>query len=382
MMLFEEDQEKTCPVCKEVSKQSLQLHYGGRVCFSCRAFFRRSHEKTATPSFKCKKDNTCKITLKTRRKCQKCRYLLCLKAGMKPDAVLTQDQKKVRFRKAIQKKSAASSSTSQDTLISADDDDDSSDDTTDHVPNPDPSHGPLLKYSNDEESFVAKQVKLFDEAWNTFNLGEDLVKDWVMFSFDVPLSKGFIPQHIKLFHARSLELLRIHSEFTDLPISEQRRLWNSSSIFGVALTASRIEAGETANDQILIVTGNLDRQPWLAEAMKRVKKRVTMEDANKITENLTQQDVKDYNRLVKNIATVIDNPEMFKLVYLCLLFCDQERNILNDVYQGYLNLIKRRQDPLYNDNPSPSDTTTTTYDSCIDDVNSLAIILKKIALTK
>ena len=93
-----------CPICKEKLKNLPNIHYGGAACFSCRAFFRRAHQKTKVPTFKCKNDNKCFVTLKTRRKCQKCRYDLCLKEGMKPEAVLTDDQKKIRFRNSLQKK--------------------------------------------------------------------------------------------------------------------------------------------------------------------------------------------------------------------------------------------------------------------------------------
>ena len=93
-----------CPICKEKLKNLPNIHYGGVACFSCRAFFRRAHQKTKVPTFKCKNDNKCLVTLKTRRKCQKCRYDLCLKEGMKPEAVLTDDQKKIRFRNSLQKK--------------------------------------------------------------------------------------------------------------------------------------------------------------------------------------------------------------------------------------------------------------------------------------
>jgi len=47
----------------------------------------------------------CFITTANRRRCQRCRYNRCLKAGMKPESVLTDDQKKIRFRKVNLKKS-------------------------------------------------------------------------------------------------------------------------------------------------------------------------------------------------------------------------------------------------------------------------------------
>ena len=82
--------DRTCPICKFKNETPLQIHYGSQACFSCRAFFRRAHQKTKSPNFICKRNNTCEITVKTRRRCQKCRYTLCLKSGMLLDCKIYQ----------------------------------------------------------------------------------------------------------------------------------------------------------------------------------------------------------------------------------------------------------------------------------------------------
>jgi len=99
-----------CFVCEEVAKpgQTHMRNYGGTVCFSCRQFFRRAHQAGKITSMICKNDGQCHITVKNRRKCQTCRYKQCLVAGMCPDSVLSEDQKKARFQRMIRKREAAS----------------------------------------------------------------------------------------------------------------------------------------------------------------------------------------------------------------------------------------------------------------------------------
>jgi hypothetical protein len=94
-----------CYVCTEKAKEGKYhlRNYGGIVCFSCRAFWRRSHQKTRTPVFICKANSSCVITTVNRRQCQHCRYKRCLDAGMRPDAVLDEMQKRYHFRKLIQR---------------------------------------------------------------------------------------------------------------------------------------------------------------------------------------------------------------------------------------------------------------------------------------
>ena len=88
-----------CLVCGAESTAS-HLNYGSESsCLSCRAFFRRALE--ANVRFACKSnDDLCLVTVNTRRRCQKCRFAGCLRAGMRPELVMTLGAKQRRFRRS------------------------------------------------------------------------------------------------------------------------------------------------------------------------------------------------------------------------------------------------------------------------------------------
>jgi hypothetical protein len=96
-----QSEKSTCRVCGEIAPPGKKhtRHYGGIVCTSCGAFWRRAHQETRQPILICKSSfNNCEINADTRGKCPKCRYERCKLAGMRPEAVLVGDQKKFRFR--------------------------------------------------------------------------------------------------------------------------------------------------------------------------------------------------------------------------------------------------------------------------------------------
>lgn len=83
-----------CEVChRQAGKHN---YYGGKVCTSCRAFFRRSVQSGRHPDFKCDQVNECKIDSKSWKSCQKCRFQKCLSAGMKTNWVLSDSQRESR----------------------------------------------------------------------------------------------------------------------------------------------------------------------------------------------------------------------------------------------------------------------------------------------
>ena len=103
--ILEPDPE-ICKVCGE--KAGRHNYYGGQVCPSCRAFFRRSVQNKGFESFACLKNKKCLIVIQTRKSCQFCRFQKCLQAGMKPNWVLPEGQRR---------KSNSSSSTEVTSLL-------------------------------------------------------------------------------------------------------------------------------------------------------------------------------------------------------------------------------------------------------------------------
>ena len=89
-----------CPVCSDKNPKGHNKSYGAHVCSSCRAFFRRYHQKNegSAININCKKGDQCEITVQNRRSCQKCRYEKCIQCGMNPCAVMTLEERKAWFQ--------------------------------------------------------------------------------------------------------------------------------------------------------------------------------------------------------------------------------------------------------------------------------------------
>merc|ERR1719154_74533 len=85
-----------CEVCSE--RAGKHSYYGGQVCPSCRAFFRRSVQTGYNERFFCSRGKgRCEVTFNTRKACQFCRYQACISAGMRPGWILSEEERMRRF---------------------------------------------------------------------------------------------------------------------------------------------------------------------------------------------------------------------------------------------------------------------------------------------
>ncbi|TRY75678.1 hypothetical protein TCAL_14607 [Tigriopus californicus] len=91
----------TCLVCGNVAGK--HCYYGGQVCVSCRAFFRRSVLGKSYADFRCAKEKQCAINSKSWKSCRFCRFQKCLQSGMRIAWVDTEDRPKRALKSSTAK---------------------------------------------------------------------------------------------------------------------------------------------------------------------------------------------------------------------------------------------------------------------------------------
>lgn len=106
--------ESKCHVCGDKSTGS---HFGGISCESCKAFFRRSVQKSRFAEYKCSYSGECKMNTSTRKICQFCRYKHCVMIGMKSKWVLSDDERYQKYgnRRKHQRKATLDTSVDSST---------------------------------------------------------------------------------------------------------------------------------------------------------------------------------------------------------------------------------------------------------------------------
>ena len=99
------------------------------------------------------------------------------------------------------------------------------------------------------------------------SLGEDHIREFIMFSFDVPVSKSYMHNAIAVYNERVLRLLKIHKEFQMLPHHLQTALIKRNRMYISALQCTVCENSETGYEQLVFTYGESDKK-----TSKRVRK--------------------------------------------------------------------------------------------------------------
>lgn len=213
-----------------------------------------------------------------------------------------------------------------------------------------PSHLEM-PYTMEEEAWLTRQLEKFKYAYEEVSLGEDLVNEFVMFSFDVPLSKHFVPTEITAFVERCRRIMKIHPEFSGLSDEEQGQLYRENCHKAAALVSVKSETFRTGQEQLKFCFGAADQSAWetkfspVINAQSTKIKKVSVVDWNLRAEAMSSQEVIRYLSLTGTLATSVEDLELFKIITLLALFSGQKassKKVLAQLEKKYSTLLQRR----------------------------------------
>ena len=248
---------------------------------------------------------------------------------------------------------------------------------------------PTIVYSIEEEKWIQLQLEKFDFAFKKIPLGDELIKEVLMYSLGVPLSKSFMANNMAVYLERYLMVMKIHPEFNNLSPSRQQKLWKANSILSLGVLVSKMEACQTGCEQLAFGMGN-EEKSWIFEKAQNKKlKKLTMDMANVSTGTLSKAELENFGRSVKAVGELIQDDETFKLFTLAVLFSVEQEECSSPemglLKNTYLNIIRRRTSYLSHkvDDGIVEDLTFgqlvySRFSSCVSSVKDVAMFCQKV----
>ncbi len=270
-------------------------------------------------------------------------------------------------------------------------------------------------FTPEENNWIQFQIDSMRSSFNEVSLGEDLVREFAMFSLGVPVSKSFFFDAVAAFSERLFRAMKTFKEFNDLSDVEQTKICQRNFMGGVALKVAYNEAVcETAKDQIRASHATKDNKVWAADFDSFFStpdapklKKMRFEDLNITLNLMTPEQVNEFNRLCASIGSVIKSPEAYHLLILVVMFSG-DGTMEDDTVLSAANAMSRLRDRFFtalrrqqhdqvlqikfnngNDTTEADDLDEESFafgrhvysrlNSCLTDIRKLAILMQNMS---
>ena len=195
----------------------------------------------------------------------------------------------------------------------------------------------------------------FDQACQAVSMGEEWLKEFVMFSYDVPLSKHFAARSFTTFMERYRKVLQTHEQYRKLSLEDQvssyfghskiividnpgliatfqDNVWKLGSMKAATLCTAKAESLSTGKDQLDFFFGDADMLSWhknyesnMAKSHQIVKlKKVSLVDCNRVSHLFNAKEIFDYLHLSVHLGELTSERDVFKTMALLSLFSQSE----------------------------------------------------------
>lgn len=249
-------------------------------------------------------------------------------------------------------------------------------------------HYPLLLDNfADEQEYLERQLDNCDRSFQDVSMGEEAVKELVMYTFGEPLGRNVVRKCSRIWRARYRRLLMNHEEYNALNDIEQTKIWKDNSFLALGMTTVFLRGCKTGNAQMEETLGRDDMdtfrkivEPFEIQTPNFVLKRISIRGLNEAAQAFHQEDLKRFDDIVQKLHGQYRGKRIYKIWILALLFTqpDSGENLppsvahLADKYFAWL----RHNLALQGDNDLIDIIPETLHD-----LKQLASIQKALALS-
>lgn len=248
-----------------------------------------------------------------------------------------------------------------------------------------PGFNLVMSYTEEEELWLNQQFKHIDEAFRSVPIGDEMLKEFFMYSLGVPLSRKYMKSVVSITLERIWRVFNIHPEFKELPCQVQRELMAVNGPLGLAVMISRYES-ISGIAQIREGIGELDEDRWREiylttfQSVDKVKKMKMKDIVAEMSVKLSPDQMSEYNKANNNLTPLVSDPVLYKLIMLLVLTKpDNSRPYLSRIQSTYMMVARRRADWMYNmDRSSKNLDTKMMIDKvalCVENLEELSKIM-------
>ena len=214
-------------------------------------------------------------------------------------------------------------------------------------------HQIAINYSHGEEFWIQTKLNQFKQEYISVSPPEHYFSElFGLLLHGRKVSEGFIETWMMMENERIRRVLKMHSEFRNLPDRDQDFILKSNQAAAQALTVVRIEIQKTGKDQfkqIVGVIGNIDSS-WEDQYKVNLDKMKSFYLHNKELSHgkLDARSMQCYADTLREISQLVANPQINQLFFLLtLLDLDElpESQTFSDILQlrqDYLRVFQRK----------------------------------------
>ena len=211
-----------------------------------------------------------------------------------------------------------------------------------------------IPFTVQEDEWLANQMCIYQKAFSEVPVGYDWIKEFIMFSYDVPLSRNFAHKGWTTLMERYKGILKCHQGFNELPTKDQEAIWKGGSRKAAALCSVKTENLKTGQEQLQFIFGDQDSETWkenfeelVTKSQNFQLKKVSMADCNRVAGVMDADELISYMNTVVSLNELTQEPEMFKLLTFVALFSGDELSpeaskYVTEIRNQYMTIIKKR----------------------------------------